>query len=318
MEKLNFYTENHKKIAQDLNARTDNVISPTNAFFILINGLAKEDLSNLCKKIQEIYPELSLDECYNLTQNIHLTEEIQSTIFNLAITCIKEGNHLGAKTINEGKINTSSWISHSIYSSEVCKKLATLLNLNKEKATTLGLLHDYGRKYNHSLSHVIEGFQALVDLGLYNEAIGCLTHSFVNGGRCSNNEPALEGFYLDEEGNPKWNNDYPKDDIALFLDNYKYDKYDTLLNVADLMATDRGIVSPYERIKDIATRRTIDPINRAYFLADITNVFIDLLNETNSNTNKFSKIKATNNITLQEVEEYFNIVSTYFFLFFLN
>ena len=53
MEKLNFYTENHKKIAQDLNTRKNNVISPTNAFFILINGLEKEDLSNLCKKYKK-------------------------------------------------------------------------------------------------------------------------------------------------------------------------------------------------------------------------------------------------------------------------
>ena len=230
----------------------------------------------------------------------------------------KNGNHLGSKTINDGKINTSSWISHSFYSSEVCSSLATILGLDKNTAKITGLLHDYGRKFDHTFSHTIKGFEALIDIGWDNEAIGCLTHSFVNGGRCSNNEPAVEGFYVNDNGEAKWKEGAHKDDITLFLEHYKYSDYDILLNIADLMATDKGIVSPDQRIADIATRRVIDPTNRGYFLADITNIFISILKKLNLINKNVIYIKADKNTTLEEIENYFNKVSSYFFNVFSN
>jgi len=140
-------------------------------------------------------------------------------------------------------------------------------------------------------------------------------HSFLKGGRCSNNEPALEGFYVDDNGNPNYSS-IKKDDIALFLENYTFTDYDIILNITDLMTTDKGILPPHERIKDIASRRQIDPTNRGYFLAEFTNILIDIINKEN-NTN-LNYIKATKNISLKEIENYFTKISEIFYNTYLN
>ena len=101
---------------------------------------------------------------------------------------------------------------------EMIKKMNDIMNNKeffKELSVIAGLLHDYGRRKDQNFNHVIEGFQSLVDLNLNNEAIVCLTHSFLNGGRCCNNEPAINGFYVDEEGNPKSQCTLLPDDLEL-------------------------------------------------------------------------------------------------------
>jgi len=322
--KLNFSNNHYKERALKTNIQKENIHTTTDAFFLLINGLSIQDLSNLCNKMVEYYKSipnpinLTMEDCYRLTQNMNLNELEKKTIEELAYKCIKEGKYLGSKTINDGKINTSSWINHCFYSGEVCAILATELNLDIEFAKVLGMLHDYGRKFDHTFNHTIKGFEALSDLGWDNEAIGCLTHSFVNGGRCCNNEPALENFFVDKDGNAKWTHDVVKDDMTLFLDNYKYTYYDVLLNIADLMATDKGIVSPKERIEDIATRRVIDPTNRGYFLANITNTFITILQTMDLLNKDIQFIYDDENTSIESITTYFNQVSNYFFDNFSN
>ena len=174
-------------------------------------------------------------------------------------------------------------------------------------------MHDYGRKFDHDFSHTIKGFEELVDLGWYNEAISCLTHSFLNGGRCCNNEQAIEGFYVNDNGNPHFNDNTPKDDVTLFLENYRFGEYDVILNIADLMATDKGILPPHKRIADIATRRIIDPTNRAYFLAELTNTLIEFIRRTDFNIDEIKCIKANKNTALEDIQKYFKTTSEYFF-----
>lgn len=292
--------------------------SPGESFFILIHKIDKEDLSNLCQYINNYLKELdsstsiTLEDCYNMTQNLNLKEEEKNIIYSLAKKCLQDGLPLGTKVINNN-INTSDWIGHSIYVAEVCKILAKFSNLDNKCAESIGLLHDYGRKFDHSFNHTIKGFEELINLGLYSEAIGCLTHSFLNGGRCSNNEPALEGFYVDNNGNPRWKKNAYKDDLTLFLENYRYSPYDYLLNIADLTATGKGIVAPHIRIKDIATRRVIDKTNRGYFLCDLINTLIKILNKTNQNTENYQFIKATSDIDIKHIEDYLIQVSKVFY-----
>lgn len=324
MTKLNFANSYYKNKALTVNRKNDNHHSYIDAFFLLIKDLKIEDLSNLCKLIQQYYIllpnpiELSIEECYKLTQINNLTDVEKQIIVMLAEQCIKSGVHLGNNAINNGNINTSSWISHSFYASEVCANLSLLLNLDIEEAKTIGLLHDYGRKFNHTFYHAIEGFQHLIDINWDNEAIGCLTHSFVNGGRCSNNEQAVDGFYVDENGNQQWAENSIKDDITSFLENYQYTDYDIILTISDLMATDKGIVSPQKRIEDISTRRTIDYTNRGYFLTEITNTLINVLRRLNLINDNIKYIKSDKNTTLEEIQNYFNYVSTIFFNEYIN
>lgn len=318
MNELNFENEKYKELSLVLQMN-ENIHTPEEAFFLLINKLPLEDLDNLCSLIHKEYfnndTNISLTDCYNMTQNLNLDNKIKEYILNLAYKCITNGNTLGNKTINEGKINTSSWINHALNASIVSNNLAKSFNVNKNNATTLALLHDYGRKYTHTFNHTLKGFEKLANIGWYNEALGCLTHSFLNGGRCANNEPAIKGFFVDEFGNPNYSQ-IKKDDIAIFLEKYNYSIYDLILNISDLMATDKGILPPHERIKDIATRRQIDPTNRGYFLSEFTNTLIDIINKEN-NTN-LSHIKATKNISLEQIENYFIKISKIFYTTYLN
>ena len=319
MNELNFENILYKKISLKLQMN-ENIHSTEDAFFLLINKLSIEDLDNLCSLIHKEYfnndNNISLEDCYKMTQDLELENASKQYILNLAYKCIENGEYLGNKTIMNGKINTSSWLSHALNASLLSKNLAKIFNINENNASSLALLHDYGRKYTHAFNHTLKGFEELVNIGWYNEAIGCLTHSFLKGGRCANNEPAIDGFYVDELGNPQFLPNTKKDDITLFLENYTYTDYDLILNITDLMTTDKGILPPHERIKDIATRREIDPTNRGYFLAEFTNTLIDIINKVN-NTN-LEYIKATKDIKLEEIETYFSKVSEIFYTAYLN
>ena len=298
---LNFETEKAREAAKRVVAKSkegyyenNQVHQPVDAFMLLINGTSREKLDNLCAKLEEIYPQLKNipNGAYEVTQgnfdilpNVH-PSIIKMVIYSCAIECLKDINekndpkkgHLGTMLTEDGRFNTSSWISHSLYEAEAAERLAKVLGVDSNKAKTLALLHDYGRsKRIHSFKHVTRGFEELVELGWEDEAVATLTHSFLNGGRCANCDPAEEGFYLDEEGNARWESEDNKDDVARFLDGYVYSVYDEILNIADLMATDRGIVSPSGRVTDVRTRKPADPRNEGYFLVELTNKLSSIL-----------------------------------------
>lgn len=312
--KLYFSNEEYKRKALSKSKSEKSNHSVGDAFMLITKDLPKEDLSNLISLMER---ELNLpsEVCYNLTQNDKTNSITKSKIVELAYKCIESGRTLGERTINDGKINTSSWISHILYEGKLAKQLATKLGVDPNTAQIQGILHDYGRKVTHSFEHVTKGYEKLVDEGWEDEAISCLTHSFLNGGRCASNEQAEEGFYVDENGNPSWKPETEKDDITLFLENYQYSTYDTVLNIADLMATSDGIVSPYDRIQDIATRRKLDPTNRGYFLAEFTNTLVDVIEKTGGEVpeNMQRHIKATPNISIDEINEKFKIASDLFY-----
>lgn len=313
MEKLNFNSDKYKKLALNIKLDETKIHQPADAFLLMINGYDYDSLDNLCTLLcHRDY--LDEEKNYEYTQDLNLNQNYKNLILEQAYKCINLGHPLGSKLINNGKNFNTEWIGHCLNASIVSANLANMLGLDENIARTLGLLHDYGRKQNHTIKHTILGFESLVDKNWNNEAIACLTHSFVNGGRCSNNEPAIEGFYIDEFGNPKLDANIEKDDITLFLENYQYTKYDIILNIADLMATSNIITSPYERIKDISKRKKIDLKNRTYFLVSITNTLIDFLKQTNHLDNDFPNLKLTQNTNLSEIENIFKEVSNYFYL----
>ncbi len=318
--KLYFSNEEYKRKAMETNKLEESKHSVGDAFMLLVKDVSKDDLSNLTEMMKKQFGTISLEDCYNLTQGtnaggIEVTDDLKSTMVDLAYKCIESGKSLGEKTIQDGKINTSSWMSHVLYEGKLAKELAKKLGLDENTAQIQGILHDYGRKVTHSFEHVTKGYEKLVDEGWENEAVVTLTHSFLNGGRCASNESAEEGFYVDENGNPAWKEGAEKDDITMFLENYKYSRYDDILNIADLMATSDGIVSPYDRVQDIATRRTLDPTNRGYFLAEFTNKLVEVLKETGAEIpeNMQSEIKATPDVTIEDLNEKFKDVSDVFF-----
>lgn len=292
------------------------VHSPQDAFMFLIHGKSPEDLSNLCQMLNNnFYPELSFEQCYNLTQGIGEIFErnsniVKAAVYSCALKCLNRNKYLGEKTISDGKINTSSWMSHCLYESKLAGELAEMLHLDPDKATTFALLHDYGRSFSHKFDHVTRGFEALIDAGWKNEASATLSHSFIDGGRCANCDPAEPGFYVDENGNACWENEENKDDVTRFLEEFQYDDYSDILNVADLMATSEGIVSPLDRLNDIATRKTPDPRNRSYFLAKFTNKLNQILVKMGEITS-FEPVNAADDP--QKIEQTFLAVSELFY-----
>ena len=307
--KLFFSNDKYKESAYRIlhDPKEKELISMEDAFLVLIKDLPKGQLDVLCKEISNSL-NISEEEAYNLTQQTH-DNNYSKEILNCAYKLTKNNMYFGSEKTEDNRFNKSSWLSHSFNNAIVCYNLAKALNLNCNTAFTYGLLHDYGRKYSHTFDHVIKGFEGLIDLGLENEAKACITHSFINGGRYSNNESPENDFLYD--GQKEIINDN-SDEITLVLNNSIYTPYDDILNIADLMATDHEIVSPLDRINDIASRRpNIDNApNRKYFLLSYCN----LLKKTIIKMGIKLNIQEPNqNDDLNTIKDYFESISNTFY-----
>lgn len=302
-----YYFEKAKEIMNNSYVNLNDTISNEDAFFVLIHDVSKKDLSNLCDMISNSF-NISLDDAYILTQR---NSYLKRQIFLFALQLIFQGKCLGEKI--SGTFNTSSWISHCIYSAIVSYELSSILNLDKKFAFNYGLLHDYGRKYTHSINHVIKGFESLVDLGYEQEAKGCLTHSFINAGRYCCMEPLQFDFFVDEKGIEHYADDIKLDDMAHVLMSAKYSYYDNILNIADLMAQSSGIVSPKDRIKDVLTRRKNleKSPNWSYFLSSFYNLLLDTLNHMHIDL-PLNSINF-NELSLDDIQRYVSNISDTFY-----
>ena len=114
------------------------------AFFLLIRDIPFEDLSNLCNEINNFFEKekekgfsvLPIEDCYKMTQVPNITGikaidwSYRVLVLSIAIYTVRKGKNLGNKTIRDGKINTSEWISHCIWEAEVAANLADMMGLN--------------------------------------------------------------------------------------------------------------------------------------------------------------------------------------------
>ncbi len=293
---LNFTSEKIKDEALSVaNANYETSITSEDAFMIVLNGLDYETIDNLCVLVAQKLSINSPLEVYNLIQN---NSDIipKDILLQSAYEIIHSKGNLGNKIV-DGKFNASSWIAHSLYEGELASVFASLIGLNPDTARKLGILHDIGRKFDNTFMHTVKGYEYLSSLGLKNEAVSCISHSFLSvqgkdskkGNRCANCDPALEGFYINNNGEGVFDNDSQKDDVAHFLDCYHYNIYDVILNVSDLMAMSSGITSPYERLKDIYSRRDPDSRNSSFFKICFINTLNEIMSYITKNTNYLVK-----------------------------
>lgn len=282
-------------------------LSVADAFGVLISDLRPGQLDNLYDEVKL----LGID-CSDFSS---LSEVDKKQAYDCAIKLIKAGKTLGSETVSDGKYNTSTWLSHCLWEGRLCSFFAKSMGLNPDYAEVMGMLHDYGRKESHTFEHVIRGFELLSDKGYEQEALACLTHSFLNGGRCANNDPVLEGFYVSADGMPCWKENTIKDEILVFLEEYEFDDYDRILNMSDLMAASSNILSPYDRILDIATRRTIDEINRGYFLAEVIRMIAYLSDKMKLDVDfsKYMNLRFTADKNIPQMMEILKEVSEEFY-----
>lgn len=145
------------------------------------------------------------------------------------------------KLLEEAEKLTSDlgWIKHSKCVGETAEIIAKKLNLDAEKAKTLGYIHDIGKRTGEFKNHVMNGYNYLKELGYDDEYCNiCLTHSYLNN-----------DYMCTAGGIPT--------DISFrteFIKTHEYTIYEKIINLCDLMCT--SVVNTIDkRLIDILIRR---------------------------------------------------------------
>lgn len=138
---------------------------------------------------------------------------------------------------SRGKTPHDGWIDHSICVGNAAGVIAKALNLDEEKAKTLGYIHDIGKLIRFQ-NHVIEGYNFLKKLGYDEEYCNvCLTHSYLNNDvNCTQGNPTNIPFRTE------------------FIKNHEYTIYEKIINLCDLMCM-KKVVSMEKRLIDVISRR---------------------------------------------------------------
>ncbi len=134
---------------------------------------------------------------------------------------------------------TNYCIDHSIKVGEAASILANHLNLDADKAKTLGYIHDIAKIVIKCENHTTAGYDYLKELGYDSDYYNiCLTHSYLNN-----------DYLCTAGGIPE--------DIPFrtnFIKNHEYTIYEKIINLCDLMCTSE-IVTLEKRLVDIMRRR---------------------------------------------------------------
>lgn len=325
---LDFSKDVFRQYALNITAiNYENQLTPHDAFLLLLLGIDFESINNLC---EEVARNIGIDNAKYIGDiisrgpNSIKDAKIKQLILATAYDIIHKGGFLGNK-VNEYGFNTSSWISHCLYEGELASNLASRMGLDPDTAKKLGILHDIGRKFNHSGGHITIGYEYLLSLGYKEEAICSITHSFLpvlknnnlKGNRFANCGPVLEGFYIDDEGNGALREGSKLDDVTRFLENYQYNLYDVLINIADLMADSTGILAPYDRVKLILGRRkNIDSQGISFFKVCLINMLRWLMFSINGDEKNSKQVNITDFPSPDDIERKLQTTSEDFFQMF--
>ena len=156
--------------------------------------------------------------------------------------------HLAEKILADAEhSNPGSWGSHSRICALCAERIASKCGLDPHKAYVLGLLHDIGRKFGvRHLGHVYDGYLYMTELGFFDVARVCLTHSFcVKSANCfvgKTDISAEEAIIL-----------YKK------LEETEYDEYDLLIQLCDCLAGADSILDMESRMLDVKNRYGVYP-----------------------------------------------------------
>ncbi len=78
------------------------------------------------------------------------------------------------------ELNPGPWVKHSVNTGIAARKIAEKIpSLDPEKAYTVGLLHDIGRRVGivNIPTHIYEGYRYCMEKGWDEAARICMTHS---------------------------------------------------------------------------------------------------------------------------------------------
>lgn len=139
----------------------------------------------------------------------------------------------------KGKIPYDSWITHSICVGNSAGKIAENLNLDVDKAKTLGYIHDIGKLNGDGKEHDIVGYNYIKNLGYDEEYANiCLTHSYLN-----NDINCTAGGFPD-----------PIPFRVNFIKNHKYTIYEKIISLCDLMCRFQ-VMTVDKRLIDLIIRK---------------------------------------------------------------
>ena len=133
------------------------------------------------------------------------------------------------------------WIGHSICVGDSAGRIAKALQekgieVDVDKAITLGYMHDIGKYNGESAGHVMRGYEYLKEKGYDDEYCNiCLTHSYLN-----NDTLCTAG------GIP---GDIPF--RTEFIKNHKYTIEEKIINLCDLMCPQSGVIYTIDKISII-------------------------------------------------------------------
>lgn len=146
------------------------------------------------------------------------------------------------------------WIDHSICVGKSAGKIAEALNkkgmdLDVDKAITLGYIHDIGKKFNEHggvFPHAINGYNYIKSLGYDEEYAGiCIKHSFLNND--------IDCIANDRDETDKFNLNY--NFVKEYIKN-KYSLEEKIINLCDLMCTTKTLTVE-KRMIDLLLRHSI-------------------------------------------------------------
>ena len=138
------------------------------------------------------------------------------------------------------------WIGHSICVGDSAGRIAKALQekgieVDVDKAITLGYIHDIGKYNGESAGHVMRGYEYLKEKGYDDEYCSiCLTHSYLN-----NDTLCTAGGI---PGNIPFRTE--------FIKNHNYTIEEKIINLCDLMCPQSGVIYTIDkRLIDIIIRR---------------------------------------------------------------
>ena len=147
---------------------------------------------------------------------------------------------------SRGMTESDKWIEHSICVGNTAGVIAKALNLDEDKAKTLGYIHDIGKRNDvekQYKSHEIAGYEYISNLGFDEEYAGiCIIHSFLN-----NDINCVAGGIPSKER-------YKYDFIRDYVNEHNYNTLEKLINLCDLMCTNKRMIVE-QRIIELMLRR---------------------------------------------------------------
>ena len=144
-------------------------------------------------------------------------------------------------------LNNGIWVAHNRMAALAAEKIASNCDgLDEEKAFSLGMLHDIGRREGiFDLKHTILGYRFMLGLGYVESARICLTHSFpykdIHSYNGHDDCTEQDSYFIQE-----------------FIDAQEYDEYDKLIQLCDAIAYPTGIFMLEKRFVDVVMRKGFD------------------------------------------------------------